>query len=1077
MHYLNKISTLDNPQTLKATQFASLPSREFAGIAPDVLAANVEIIPDVEYDPLTKEVLSTPRADLLDQRFTRFTHQARPQEGAYGFFNEDGSLWHSKHLGQDSNGKRTGNYIAPTGIGDVPYRPNIPNAVALNHARRVSPLCEASWLECEANGGLFWDWVKNWKQIPIIVTEGAKKALAAISQGCIALSLYGCDCGQSGGKIKPALLPYVEGRKVFIGLDQDPEPDKRARVNRAIARLTFALKSHAKALPLVMEWDSKAGKGLDDVIATNADIFHLSIAVAINPDRWRLKRDLDLSPLVSLRVNNRYLGDAIKTLPPNKLIAIDSFCGTGKTEWLSKYVLPFLMAGGKIIIPPHREQLAKELGTRFGIEYRTELTKEGKIFGYALCIDSLHPNANPRFHADDWEICWVILDEADQVFWHLLNSSTCERNRTAIANEFAELCNQADKIFLMSSDLTKADIDFIQGLLIEPVEPFVIINDWRPTKRACTSYQKPQELFAKLLERIGAGEKLIIHTGGQKAKSKWGTINLERMLHNQFPKLKILRIDSNSVAEPGHPAFGIMGNLNAVLSLYDIVIASPTLETGISIEGNHFGAVFCFASGSQTVDAIGQSLERYRANVPRYIWATDNACYNLIAGGSTSPYGVIQGMTKLAKLNQSLTQAENYCRMELDSNAIHLKTWAIKAAYHNLGFRNYRDEIHQKLRDNGYDVRFVEMENTDIIKEIAKNQAKISHAEYCQKVADSPILEDREYKALQDKGAKTEAERLTVDATAIANKYATDTINPELVDKDSQRGWYSGLRLQYALTVGAEFTKATDQNRIISLAENNGQIFPPDFNKKCLSAKVEALKALGIPALLDGDRQFTKADPDLVEWHQFICPRARDIKTYLNISINPDPDANRNSPIDCLRKFLKLFALELTEVGRETTGEQVRQYRISMNPDGRQVIFDRWLKRDQEKAKALTLPTVGDVFLSVDSTDIDMPTFPISICIEKNRDFSHINNCTSCKSLGLGNPDQANFNNQVNWDEIIANNNKQISKLGWDESQASQILQERYGQRSRLKLTDAQLFDWIDYCQSQLLLATSKNVS
>jgi hypothetical protein len=806
-----------------------------------------------------------------------------------------------------------------------------------------------------------------------------------------------------------------------------------------------------------MEWDGIFGKGLDDVIAANPAIYHLSISVASNLDKWRLMKDLDLSPLVSLRVKSRYLGDAVKSLPTNKLIALKSFYGTGKTEFLAKYVLPFLMSGGKLIIPPHREQLAKELANRFGIEYRTELTKEGKNFGYALCIDSAHPKANPAFNAGDWEGCWVILDEADQVIWHKLNSSTCETNRTAIAKETAELFNVAERIFLMSADLTKVDIDFVQGLLTEPTEPFVIVNDWRPANRPCTSYQKPQELFAQVLALVANGQKLIIHTGGQKAKSKWGTINLEKMLRNQFPDLKILRIDSNSVAEPGHPAYGVMGNLNSVIPLYDIVIASPTLETGVSVEGNHFDAVICFASGSQTVDAVGQGLERYRANVPRYIWATDNACYSLIAGGSTSPYAIVQGMSKLAKLNQSLTEADQYCSMELGAKNVFIKTWATKAACHNLGFRDYRGAIHEKLRGNGFDVRFIELDNdTDDIKEMAKAQAQLGHAEYCERVANAPIIEDkREYKALRDKRAKTEAERDSEQATVIANRYATDTIDPDLVDRDSEKGWYAGLRLHYALTVGAEFTKPTDQDRITSLAENNGQIFAPDFNKKCLSAKVASLNLLELQKFLVADRQFTNEDPDLMEWHRLCCRHYREIKAYIGIKIQSDPNAHRNGPVDVLRKFLKTIGLKIVCVGKESTGDQNRIYRIeSLDPDGRGEIFARWLERDRQRAEAPAPQDIGDFACSGSSTEIDRQKSLKYSSQEKNKSFLPINNRTDEENLKLGNSEPVC---EIDQSEFVDETDQVFSILGWGVDRAREFLRRNFGNEDRRLFSQDQM--------------------
>ena len=52
-------------------------------------------------------------------------------------------------------------------------------------------------------------------------------------------------------------------------------------------------------------------------------------------------------------------------------------------------------------------------------------------------------------------------------------------------------------------------------------------------------------------------------------------------------------IDSESVADPEHPAYGIVEQLNEQITHYDIVLATPTIGTGVSIDvQGHFKAVF-----------------------------------------------------------------------------------------------------------------------------------------------------------------------------------------------------------------------------------------------------------------------------------------------------------------------------------------------------------------------------------------------------------------------------------------------------------------------------------------------------
>jgi hypothetical protein len=423
---------------------------ESSGISQEVIDLNVQIVDDVEIDPVTKEGISTPIADALNFDYTRFTNEAKPNLTAALFIQETREVWQAKIFGENSKGfasaygdqdgtpkgieKRTGRYMAPKGIGDRPYLPSIPTAIARKAAAKVSPLLESSLLEWLANGGLFWEWFKNHKEISLIVTEGAKKALATISQGHIALSLFGVNCGANEIGVKPELLPYVEGRRVIIAFDEDQKDKTKKKVFYATKKLARAISYHAKGKPFIASWDSYLGKGIDDLISQYPEVFHTAINTALNFEKWKQYEHTDLSSYVSITVSDRYLSKNLIIPKGVKVIAIKSPKGTGKTAWLIHQIEQAMRNHQRIIVMIHREQLAKELSNRFGVPYRTEIKEcaEGSINGYVLCIDSLHSNANPPFNPDEWLDSCVICDEWSQTLWHGLNSGTCEYNRPAI---------------------------------------------------------------------------------------------------------------------------------------------------------------------------------------------------------------------------------------------------------------------------------------------------------------------------------------------------------------------------------------------------------------------------------------------------------------------------------------------------------------------------------------------------------------------------------------------------------------------------------------------------------------------
>ena len=92
----------------------------------------------------------------------------------------------------------------------------------------------------EAEDLEFWDWFVS-TGLPLIITEGAKKAAALVSTGYPAIALNGIwgwganekdmfgevERGSSGESIKivhPDLEPFLNDREIVLAFDRDEEP-------------------------------------------------------------------------------------------------------------------------------------------------------------------------------------------------------------------------------------------------------------------------------------------------------------------------------------------------------------------------------------------------------------------------------------------------------------------------------------------------------------------------------------------------------------------------------------------------------------------------------------------------------------------------------------------------------------------------------------------------------------------------------------------------------------------------------------------------------------------------------------
>ncbi|NJO94580.1 MAG: DUF3854 domain-containing protein [Hydrococcus sp. RM1_1_31] len=175
------------------------------------------------------------------------------------------------------------------------------------------------------SGGAFWKWVLSHPQIPILITEGAKKAGALLTAGYVAIALPGIFNGyrqkrdEFGNKIGfPNLIPQLEvfatnGREISFCFDRDFKPNTIENVRKAIA-ITGKLLTFKGCQVSVIGWDYP-DKGVDDLIAARGvDCFHSLYENRVSLERFKLGNLLDLGGRVSLRVNQRYLSKSL--VPP-----------------------------------------------------------------------------------------------------------------------------------------------------------------------------------------------------------------------------------------------------------------------------------------------------------------------------------------------------------------------------------------------------------------------------------------------------------------------------------------------------------------------------------------------------------------------------------------------------------------------------------------------------------------------------------------------------------------------------------------------------------------------------------------
>ncbi|QFS49593.1 DUF3854 domain-containing protein [Nostoc sphaeroides] len=380
----------------------------------------------------------------------------------------------------------------------------VPNRIWVKVSNRSGiPITEE---DLQHPGG-FWHWV--WRHnVPVTIVEGVKKAGALLTAGYAAIAIPGVNAGyrtphdEYGNAIgKPFLIPDLkhfatQGRQVNICFDQDNKPETVQRVRTAISRMGRLLVNEGCSLR-VIDLPFGQEKGVDDfIVAHGQPAFDALYNTAVALELWEIKLFTLLTYPPAIALNQRFLGQLL--VPEGeKLIILKAPKGTGKTEWLATEVAKAHDQERRVLIITHRIQLGEALCNRFGVNYVTEVrtNETGTLLGYGVCVDSLHQESQARFNPNDWSNDVIIIDECDQVFWHLLNSVTeVQKRRVSVLKNLKQLVQNVlgssqGKIYLSSADVSDTDVKYVLSLAGEyRVNPFVIVNNYRHVAGNCYNY-------------------------------------------------------------------------------------------------------------------------------------------------------------------------------------------------------------------------------------------------------------------------------------------------------------------------------------------------------------------------------------------------------------------------------------------------------------------------------------------------------------------------------------------------------------------------------------------------------------
>jgi hypothetical protein len=819
------------------------------------------------------------------------------------------------------------------------------------------------------SGDNFWQWVKA-NNIPIYITEGAKKAASLLCRGYVAIGLSGVWNFQENKVLKDCIKAIgLKDREVIIAFDYDPKKSTQQSVGNAAFSLFQSLKKEgAKPQYLRIPASANGGKqGIDDYFVSTGDNelagCKLSDESLYPYSLWGLSHKPDVE------VDSRYLGDMSTYIPESGLVIIKSPTGTGKTDSVAEIVIRYRNAGRRVIIISNRITTGRELARRFGLPYVDE-NSDLDVMGKAFCIESCKPFGKAGIRVtrvssegepieSEWlDDCVVVLDEFDQSLQQMLNSSTCSKDRGWIISTFQGLiqdvlCRSDGLVIAMSADISDLDVEYLTGItnkLDIPIKPFIIANTYcTQHKYTMFSHSSRADLlkqFYKLLKEKPADKTIWFGMEGQQAKSKWGTQTLEEAIKRKFPNLRILRIDSETLTDPLHPAYGCIGRLNEICEDYDLILVSPSVSSAVSVNKQGlFYAVFDISAGLSSSREWRQRLDRVREGVDRHVFIPARA--KTLANGATYWKSVREGKSRESQvIVAQLTKADvGFDSASFDPgkmiDPLCFKTWAKQIARFNKDAYRYRNACLELADSEGVkfaDSDTLEKEEIQAINSDIKGVRDENWERERNDITNADDISQDEADMLGKQSSKTKDEQLAEKRFKIKQSLGGMEPTPDLIKKVDD-GILPKWRLHYALQF-PKFTHESDANKLTKLAEKP-LVHAPDIRGN--TGKIKLLQLLGVDSLMIPDAEFHADSPEIQKIATLARSDKKTIKDIAGITIG-------NSTIEICQSLLALMGCKLTPTSRKRIdGKRVRFYEFIPPDDERWEVFDLWVDRDTNR--------------------------------------------------------------------------------------------------------------------------------
>ena len=686
-------------------------------------------------------------------------------------------------------------------------------------------------------------------------------------------------------------------------------------------------------------------------LLTWAEFEAIARQAAYRAETKRIQKDLNsLTHPIRQELNQRYLS-GIKAPKQGEILAISSACNTGKTTQLKGFVTDWRSQhpNGLILMIGGRNALLMQTGQKTGIPHIQELDRwypNGLRFALkqeraiALCLDSLH-----RINLD-WlpEHTLILLDEGEATLQQALEGGTLGNKQNQALEHFRAVLNtvmeRSGSVLLMEDSLTDLSVHFLKEATDDRYPVRLVVNHrlsqpWNVTIGAGSS----SGFVARLRALLAAGQKVMLTTDSQIQGEA-----LDQLFSSDYT---VVRVDALTVEDPTIAAFRLDPNAHIAAHQPDLLILTPTVQSGIDITIEHFDLNLHYATHLEA-RLQNQLLNRYRLPVPREIYC---ATFAPSEGGDRGlrPAQLLKEWSLKARTTLMRSQVETFIKNGLDTwNDVGstkkrldaLETWK-KAEANSPALFWARHAANFKARQNGSKGQLLKsltatleskghhVTNNEGWERDSHERKQLSDAKSAirrgratdRATADTTGLEVETARRILNSNESLYADRCKAHKVLLLDELPGINLTPEFVLEAviNHNGALKRATTLLFLTQHPEIATYLDRQSF------KGQLDKPFVATWRLSHKrsaVEILLITGIKALMECD-EYRETDESVVTFKQEALKNRVEIQRYLGLNVNEN-----QTGIEIASKLLKKLGYGQVVLRREGgRGKQTRIYK------------------------------------------------------------------------------------------------------------------------------------------------------